>query len=78
MPLQLSSRYIRFGAFEVDQQHCHVRNLRRIDRRSYAAIDDLHLATGGLIRDCRYFSLDNFAVVEADPDAAMRVDPADS
>jgi hypothetical protein len=44
-------------------------NLRGIDRRGHVAIDDLHLAASRLVCDGRYLSFDNFAAVEADPDA---------
>jgi len=44
-------------------------NLRGINRRLHAAIDDLQLAASRLICDRRYLSLYNFAAVEADPDA---------
>jgi hypothetical protein len=44
-------------------------NLRGINRRGYVAVDDLQFSASGLVRDRGYFSLDNFAAVEADPDA---------
>jgi hypothetical protein len=44
-------------------------NLRWIDRRGHVAIDDLKFSAGGLVCDGGYFSLDNLAAVEADPDA---------
>jgi hypothetical protein len=44
-------------------------NLRWIDRCRHVALDDLQFSASGLVRDCRYLSLDNFAAVEADPDA---------
>ena len=44
-------------------------NLRWIDRRGHVAVDDLKFSPSGLVCDGRYLSLDNFAAVEADPDA---------
>jgi hypothetical protein len=44
-------------------------NLRWIDRCGYIAVDDLQFSASGLVRDRRYLSLDNFAAVEAHPDA---------
>jgi hypothetical protein len=44
-------------------------NLRWINRRRHVATDDLHLAASRLVCDRRDFSFDNFAAVEADPDA---------
>ena len=44
-------------------------NLRRINRRGHVAVDDLQFSASGLVRDCRYLSLDNFAAVKTDPDA---------
>jgi hypothetical protein len=44
-------------------------NLRGINRRGHVAVDDLQFSTGGLVCDRGYFGLDNFAAVEADPDA---------
>jgi hypothetical protein len=36
--------------------------------RGHVAVDDLQFSSGGLIRDCRYLSLDNFTAIETDPD----------
>ena len=44
-------------------------NLRWIDRRDHVAVDDLQFPASGLVRDCGYLSLDNFAAIEADSDA---------
>lgn len=44
-------------------------NLRRINRRRDAAIDDLQFSASGVVRNRCYLGLDNFAAVEADPDA---------
>ena len=46
-----------------------VGNLRWINRRDHVAVNDLQFSTSGPVRDCCYLSLDNFAAVEADPDA---------
>jgi len=44
-------------------------NLRGIDRRGNVAVEDLQFSASGLVRDCRYLSLDNLSAVEANPDA---------
>jgi hypothetical protein len=44
-------------------------NLRWIDRRGHVTADDLNFSASGLVCDCCYLSLDNFAAIEADPDA---------
>ena len=44
-------------------------NLRWIYRRRNCAVDDLQFSPSGLVRDRGYFSLNNFAAVEADADA---------
>jgi len=44
-------------------------NLCWIDRCRHVAIGDLQFSASGLVRDGGYFSLDDFAAVEADPDA---------
>jgi hypothetical protein len=41
-----------------------------IDRRGHVVIDDLKFSPGGLVCDGGYFSLHNFAAMEADPDAS--------
>ena len=48
-------------------------NLPWIDRRDHVAVDDLQFPASGLVRDCGYLSLDNFAAVKADPDAGAYV-----
>ena len=44
-------------------------NLRWIDRRGHVAVDDLQFSAGGVVRNRCYLGFDNFAAVEADPDA---------
>jgi hypothetical protein len=44
-------------------------NLRGINRHGHVSVDDLQFSPSGLVRDCHYLSLDNFAAIKADPDA---------
>ena len=48
-------------------------NSCNVDRRNCTAIDDLHPAASGLVRDCFYLGLYNFAAVEFDPHARAYV-----